>query len=119
MGLRGTAPDPGSPAGHRAGPGRRAGHPGGVRGPGRRPGRRIEGAETFRRWMQDLADQAVADLAGEHFDIPDPIKTIECCIAPTHDGSIYYTDPAEDFSRPGQMWWAVPRRSTPSRPGRK
>ena len=33
---------------------------------------------------------------------------IECCIAPTHDGSIYYTDPAEDFSRPGQMWWAVP-----------
>ena len=59
-------------------------------------------------WMQDLADQAVADLAGKHFDIPDPIKKIECCIAPTHDGSIYYTDPAEDFSRPGQMWWAVP-----------
>ena len=62
----------------------------------------------FRDWMQDLADRAVADLAGQHFDIPDPIRTIECCIAPTHDGSIYYTDPAEDFSRPGQMWWAVP-----------
>ena len=58
--------------------------------------------------MQELADRAVADLAGPHFDIPEPIKTIECCIAPTHDGSIYYTDPAEDFSRPGQMWWAVP-----------
>jgi uncharacterized protein (DUF885 family) len=72
------------------------------------PARRIEGAEAFRSWMQNLADQAVADLAGKHFDIPDPIKKIECCIAPTHDGSIYYTDPAEDFSRPGQMWWAVP-----------
>ena len=48
------------------------------------------------------------DLAGTHFDIPEPIRSIECCIAPTHDGSIYYTDPAEDFSRPGQMWWAVP-----------
>ena len=72
------------------------------------PSRRIAGAEAFRRWMQDLADRAVSDLAGVHFDIPDPIKTIECCIAPTHDGSIYYTDPAEDFSRPGQMWWAVP-----------
>jgi uncharacterized protein (DUF885 family) len=72
------------------------------------PGRRIEGAEAFRSWMQDLADQAVASLAGKHFDIPDPVKKIECCIAPTHDGSIYYTDPAEDFSRPGQMWWAVP-----------
>ena len=72
------------------------------------PARRIEGAEAFRSWMQNLADEAVANLAGKHFDIPDPIKRIECCIAPTHDGSIYYTDPAEDFSRPGQMWWAVP-----------
>ena len=73
------------------------------------PGRRIEGAEAFRAWMQNLADEAVANLAGKHFDIPDPIKKIECCIAPTHDGAIYYTDPAEDFSRPGQMWWAVPQ----------
>ena len=72
------------------------------------PARRLSGAEQFRRWMQELADRAVADLAGTHFDIPEPIKSIECCIAPTHDGSIYYTDPAEDFSRPGQMWWAVP-----------
>jgi uncharacterized protein (DUF885 family) len=72
------------------------------------PARRIESAEAFRSWMQDLADEAVSNLAGKHFDIPDPIKKIECCIAPTHDGSIYYTDPAEDFSRPGQMWWAVP-----------
>jgi uncharacterized protein (DUF885 family) len=72
------------------------------------PARRIAGAESFRSWMQDLADQAVANLAGKHFEIPDPIKKIECCIAPTHDGAIYYTDPAEDFSRPGQMWWAVP-----------
>jgi uncharacterized protein (DUF885 family) len=72
------------------------------------PTRRIAGSESFRAWMQHLADQAVDSLAGKHFDIPDPIKKIECCIAPTHDGSIYYTDPAEDFSRPGQMWWAVP-----------
>ena len=72
------------------------------------PARRLQGPEMFRDWMQNLADRAVTDLAGHHFDIPDPIRTIECCIAPTHDGSIYYTDPAEDFSRPGQMWWAVP-----------
>jgi uncharacterized protein (DUF885 family) len=72
------------------------------------PARRIEGPEAFRSWMQNLADEAVTKLAGKHFDIPEPVKKIECCIAPTHDGSIYYTDPAEDFSRPGQMWWAVP-----------
>ncbi len=72
------------------------------------PSRRITGAEPFRAWMQELSDQAVADLAATHFDIPAPIRTLQCCIAPTHTGLIYYTDPAEDFSRPGQMWWAVP-----------
>ncbi|QDP95707.1 DUF885 domain-containing protein [Microlunatus elymi] len=72
------------------------------------PARKIEGAEAFRDWMQALADQALADLSGTHFDIPEPIRRIECCLAPTHDGGIYYTGPTEDFSRPGRMWWAVP-----------
>lgn len=72
------------------------------------PARQISGAEAFRDWMQGLADQALTDLAGTHFEIPDPIARIECCLAPTHDGGIYYTGPTEDFSRPGRMWWAVP-----------
>ena len=37
------------------------------------PARRIEGAEAFRAWMQDLADQAVADLAGARCQHDDPI----------------------------------------------
>jgi uncharacterized protein (DUF885 family) len=72
------------------------------------PRRQIHGADAFRDWMQGLAEQAVDDLAGRHFDIPEAIRRIECCLAPTHDGSIYYTGPTEDFSRPGRMWWAVP-----------
>jgi len=72
------------------------------------PARKITGAEAFRDWMQGLADEALTDLAGTHFDIPEPIRRIECCLAPTHDGGIYYTGPTEDFSRPGRMWWAVP-----------
>jgi uncharacterized protein (DUF885 family) len=73
------------------------------------PERKIHGKEAFRDWMQQLADAAVAELAGNHFDIPDEIKRIECMIAPTSDGSIYYTGPSEDLtSRPGRMWWAVP-----------
>jgi uncharacterized protein (DUF885 family) len=73
------------------------------------PSRKIQGKEAFRDWMQELADTAVRDLAGTHFDIPDEIKRIECMIAPTSDGSIYYTPPSEDLtSRPGRMWWAVP-----------
>ncbi|WP_240641414.1 DUF885 domain-containing protein [Nocardioides ferulae] len=72
------------------------------------PARKISGREAFRDWMQELADQTIADLHGTHFDIPEPVRRIECCLAPTNDGGIYYTGPSEDFTRPGRMWWAVP-----------
>jgi uncharacterized protein (DUF885 family) len=72
------------------------------------PTRTITGKEAFRDWMQALADRAVADLHGSHFDIPEQVRRIECCLAPTSDGAIYYTGPSEDFVRPGRMWWAVP-----------
>jgi uncharacterized protein (DUF885 family) len=72
------------------------------------PARTIQGKEAFRDWMQALADKALADLHGTHFDIPEQVRRIECCLAPTSDGGIYYTGPSEDFSRPGRMWWAVP-----------
>jgi hypothetical protein len=29
-------------------------------------------------------------------------------IAPTSDGGMYYTEPSEDWSRPGRMCWSVP-----------
>jgi uncharacterized protein (DUF885 family) len=51
-------------------------------------------------------------MADVHFDIPEPVRRIECCIAPTDDGGIYYTGPNEDFSRPGRMWWSVPEQMT-------
>ncbi|MFI5839374.1 DUF885 domain-containing protein [Catenuloplanes sp. NPDC051500] len=72
------------------------------------PTRTIHGKEAFRDWMQALADKAVSELNGTHFDIPAQVLRLECCLAPTSDGSIYYTGPSEDFSRPGRMWWAVP-----------
>jgi uncharacterized protein (DUF885 family) len=72
------------------------------------PARNIIGKEAFRDWMQNLADKAIADLHGTHFDIPEPVRRIECMLAPTSDGGIYYTGPSEDFERPGRMWWAVP-----------
>ncbi len=72
------------------------------------PDRTVIGKEHFRTWMQALADRTITELADVHFDIPEPIRRIECRIAPTSDGGIYYTGPSEDFSRPGRMWWAVP-----------
>ena len=76
------------------------------------PARNIPGKEAFRDWMQQLADKAITELNGTHFDIEPPARTIECCLTPTSDGSIYYTGPSEDFSRPGRMWWAVPEGVT-------
>ncbi|MBA3780666.1 MAG: DUF885 domain-containing protein [Nocardioides sp.] len=72
------------------------------------PTRTVEGREDFRAWMQELADRTIDELADSYFDIPDPIRRIECRLAPTNDGGIYYTGPSEDFSRPGRMWWSVP-----------
>ncbi|MEV0129120.1 DUF885 domain-containing protein [Dactylosporangium sp. NPDC050688] len=73
------------------------------------PARTIRGKEAFRDWMQSLADATVRELHGQHFDIPAQVQQIECMLAPTSDGGIYYTGPSEDFSRPGRMWWAVPQ----------
>lgn len=83
------------------------------------PARRITGKEAFRDWMQELADTTLRELSGVHFDIPEPIQRIECCLAPTHDGGIYYTGPSEDFSRPGRMWWSVPEGITEFSPWRE
>ncbi len=81
------------------------------------PSRRLQGTDALRGWMQERSDAAVAALAGTHFDIPEPVRTLECRIAPTPSGGIYYTGPSDDFSRPGRMWWAVPEASRRSPPG--
>ena len=72
------------------------------------PARKLTGTQALQEWMQQLSDQAVAELKGVHFDIPSPMDTLECMIAPTQDGGVYYTGPSDDFSRPGRMWWSVP-----------
>ena len=72
------------------------------------PSRKLHGTEELREWMQATSDRAVAELGATHFDIPKQISRLECMIAPTQEGGIYYTGPTDDFSRPGRMWWSVP-----------
>jgi len=72
------------------------------------PARVLHGKDALREWMQSTADEAIAALDGVHFDLAEPIRKIECMIAPTENGGIYYTGPSDDFSRPGRMWWSVP-----------
>jgi uncharacterized protein (DUF885 family) len=76
------------------------------------PTRQLVGTDALRAWMQELSDRAVAELGRDQFDIPEPVRRLECHIAPTKDGGIYYTSPSDDFSRPGRMWWSVPEGVT-------
>lgn len=73
---------------------------------------KLHGTDALQPWMQEKADGAIDALAGEYFDIPEPLRAIECMIAPTQEGGIYYTAPTDDFSRPGRMWWSVPEGVT-------
>jgi uncharacterized protein (DUF885 family) len=68
----------------------------------------VAGTDALQAWMQDLSDRAVESLADTHFEIAAPLRRLECRIAPTHTGGIYYTGPSEDLARPGRMWWSVP-----------
>lgn len=70
--------------------------------------RKLHGTDALKRWMQETSDRAVEELGRSHFDIPEEIRALECMIAPTQEGGIYYTGPTDDFSRPGRMWWSVP-----------
>jgi uncharacterized protein (DUF885 family) len=76
------------------------------------PEHRLVGTEALQAWMQETSDRAVEELGRTHFDIPASMRTLECCIAPTQEGGIYYTPPSDDLARPGRMWWSVPEGVT-------
>ncbi|PWH04999.1 DUF885 domain-containing protein [Brachybacterium endophyticum] len=76
------------------------------------PARILHGTDALQEWMQGLSDTALRELAGSHFEIPEPLRRLECRIARTGSGGIYYTGPSEDFTRPGRMWWDVPPENT-------
>ena len=65
----------------------------------------IDGVDEIRAWLQAMMDKAIADLDGTHFDLADPLKTVEARIAPPGSAAApYYTSPSQDFSRPGRTW---------------
>lgn len=72
------------------------------------PAYQVTGRGGLKDWLQQLSDRAVADLGRTSFDIPAPLRVLQCNIAPP--GGVtgaYYTSPSDDFTRPGQMWWSV------------
>ncbi len=70
-------------------------------------------AEAFISIMQERQEQALVELDGTHFDVPQPIKTIEVRVAPPGGSTApYYVGPSEDFSRPGRVMYPLDHRTT-------
>ncbi|MFJ7169971.1 DUF885 domain-containing protein [Streptomyces globosus] len=68
-------------------------------------GTHIDGVEEVRAWLQGLMDEAVENLDGTHFELAERVKRVESMIAPAGGAAApYYTNPSEDFSRPGRTW---------------
>jgi len=61
--------------------------------------------DEFLTIMRERQEQALEQLSGAHFDVPDQIRTIEVKVDDS-GGSLapYYTPPSEDFSRAGAVW---------------
>ncbi|MFJ3173302.1 DUF885 domain-containing protein [Streptomyces roseus] len=68
-------------------------------------GTHIEGVEEVQAWLQGIMDEAIENLDGTHFELADRVKRVESMIAPPGGAAApYYTNPSEDFSRPGRTW---------------
>jgi len=75
------------------------------------PSRSAGTRDEFVEFVSGIQQQAIAQLAGEHFDVPDELKIVTVNIAPP-GGSLgaWYMGPTEDFSRPGSIWYAPGER---------
>jgi uncharacterized protein (DUF885 family) len=66
----------------------------------------IEGDDAFLAWNQGLIDRTIDELGATHFEIAGPLRRCQAMIAPPGGAAaMYYTQPSEDFSRPGRTWY--------------
>ena len=71
----------------------------------REHGEAVVGTEQIRQRLQQMMDEAMDALDGTHVDLAPPVRRVEAMIAPPGSaGAPYYTEPSQDFSRPGRTW---------------
>jgi len=76
----------------------------------------VTGDNAYLGWLQDRHDWAIEQLDGVHFDIAEPLRTIEVVLARgSTSGAAYYTPPSEDLTRPGRTWWPLGGRDSVGR----
>jgi uncharacterized protein (DUF885 family) len=77
------------------------------------PARAAATRQEFIDFVQAIQDQAITQLDGTHFDVPEPIKTVTVNLAPPGGAlGAWYIGPSEDFSRPGSIWYAPGERDS-------
>jgi uncharacterized protein (DUF885 family) len=69
-------------------------------------------AEDLCDWLAERSAEAVAAVDGV-FALPGPVGTLEA-VTTSDGGPPHYSEPSEDGSRPGTLWWPEPRTPTVS-----
>lgn len=67
--------------------------------------------DEFIGVMRERQEQALANLEGVHFDVPEQIRSIDVQVEPAGGAlAAHYVGPSEDFSRIGSVWYPVEGR---------
>ena len=78
------------------------------------PGRAAPSHADFVRFVQARLDDALEQLDGTHFEVPEPVRRVSVNIAPPGGPlGAYYLPPSEDFARPGGVWYSMPPADGP------
>lgn len=73
------------------------------------PARTVPDSAALTSFIQARLDEALEQLSGTHFDVPEPVRQVTVNIAPPGSSlGAYYVGPSEDFARPGSVWWSLP-----------
>ena len=66
------------------------------------------GTDELLSFVESTLSDAVAELSGTHFEVPDEIRSLTVNLAPAGSPlGVYYRRPSEDFSRPGGVWYSI------------
>lgn len=72
------------------------------------PSRCAASVEAFLELMRARQHEALEQLSGTHFDVPEEVRTLEVKLAPPGGPlGAYYAAPTDGFTRPGCVWYSL------------